>query len=189
MKRSLSQRSRSLKEVLPLLHLDRSNVPPRHAPFRWQFGVRSRSPPMEIMMETYRSMGVLGMEWRECVVTEYAQPDHASLPRTHNPLFVQSYAKLHDVTVSAHVRIVSRLSVLSLQVRIDVQLYRASVEHHLIDLRLMDYLDGSAKPYSGHKDLKLLSDNEPTKFPPITNPFLFLEASSRIVNDLADRSY
>lgn len=32
---------------------------------RWHFGIRSRSPPMEIMLELYRTLQVLGMEWRE----------------------------------------------------------------------------------------------------------------------------
>ncbi|PWZ01735.1 Pkinase-domain-containing protein [Testicularia cyperi] len=31
---------------------------------RWHFGIRSRSPPMEIMLELYRTLQVLGMEWR-----------------------------------------------------------------------------------------------------------------------------
>ncbi|TKY87638.1 hypothetical protein EX895_003219 [Sporisorium graminicola] len=31
---------------------------------RWHFGIRSRSPPMEIMLELYRTLQSLGMEWR-----------------------------------------------------------------------------------------------------------------------------
>ena len=32
---------------------------------RWHFGIRSRSPPMEVMLEIYRTLGVLNMEWKE----------------------------------------------------------------------------------------------------------------------------
>jgi carbon catabolite-derepressing protein kinase len=32
---------------------------------KWHFGIRSRSPPMEVMLEIYRVLKTLGMEWRE----------------------------------------------------------------------------------------------------------------------------
>lgn len=32
---------------------------------KWHFGIRSRSPPMEVMLEIYRTLKVLGMEWKE----------------------------------------------------------------------------------------------------------------------------
>lgn len=32
---------------------------------RWHFGIRSRSPPMEVMAEIYRTLQALGMEWKE----------------------------------------------------------------------------------------------------------------------------
>jgi carbon catabolite-derepressing protein kinase len=31
---------------------------------KWHFGIRSRSPPMEVMLEIYKTLGALGMEWR-----------------------------------------------------------------------------------------------------------------------------
>lgn len=31
---------------------------------KWHFGIRSRSPPMEVMLEIYKTLSVLGMEWR-----------------------------------------------------------------------------------------------------------------------------
>lgn len=31
---------------------------------RWHFGIRSRSPPMEVMLEIYKTLNVLGMQWR-----------------------------------------------------------------------------------------------------------------------------
>ncbi|KAF9554840.1 Pkinase-domain-containing protein [Agrocybe pediades] len=32
---------------------------------KWHFGIRSRSPPMEVMLEIYRTLRTLGMEWKE----------------------------------------------------------------------------------------------------------------------------
>ena len=31
---------------------------------KWHFGIRSRSPPMEVMLEIYRTLKSLGMEWK-----------------------------------------------------------------------------------------------------------------------------
>lgn len=44
---------------------------PRRPRSRWHFGIRSRSPPMEIMLELYRTLQALGMEWR-------AKPERSS---------------------------------------------------------------------------------------------------------------
>lgn len=32
---------------------------------KWHFGIRSRSPPMEVMLEIYKTLKTLGMEWKE----------------------------------------------------------------------------------------------------------------------------
>ena len=50
----------------------RPPTPPRATPAKekplqkpkWHFGIRSRSPPMEVMLEIYKTLGVLGMQWR-----------------------------------------------------------------------------------------------------------------------------
>lgn len=39
---------------------------------RWHFGIRSRSPPMEVMLEIYKTLQLLGMEWKK--------KDNISLP-------------------------------------------------------------------------------------------------------------
>ena len=48
-------------------------TPPHHAPQlqekplqkpKWHFGIRSRSPPMEVMLEIYKTLGTLNMQWR-----------------------------------------------------------------------------------------------------------------------------
>jgi carbon catabolite-derepressing protein kinase len=32
---------------------------------KWHYGIRSQSPPMEVMLEIYRTLKALGMEWKE----------------------------------------------------------------------------------------------------------------------------
>jgi len=41
------------------------NKEKRHHKTKWHFGIRSRSPPMEVMLEIYRTLKILGMEWKE----------------------------------------------------------------------------------------------------------------------------
>lgn len=37
----------------------------QHKASKWHFGIRSSSPPMEVMLELYRTLEALGLEWRE----------------------------------------------------------------------------------------------------------------------------
>ncbi|KAF8995593.1 KA1 domain/Ssp2 C-terminal domain-containing protein, partial [Cyathus striatus] len=37
----------------------------RQHKIKWHFGIGSRSPRMEVMLEIYRTLKVLGMEWKE----------------------------------------------------------------------------------------------------------------------------
>ena len=63
----------SLPEQLPEPHHLASYASAKRWPVRekkqhrtkWHFGIRSRSPPMEVMLEIYRTLKALGMEWKE----------------------------------------------------------------------------------------------------------------------------
>lgn len=63
----------SLPDQLPEPHHLASYASARRWPVRekkqhrtkWHFGIRSRSPPMEVMLEIYRTLKALGMEWKE----------------------------------------------------------------------------------------------------------------------------
>lgn len=41
---------------------------------RWHFGIRSRSPPMEVMLEIYKTLKSLGFEWRARPADETVEP-------------------------------------------------------------------------------------------------------------------
>ena len=62
----------SLPEQLPEPHHLASYASAKRQPIKekkqhrtkWHFGIRSRSPPMEVMLEIYRTRKSLGMEWK-----------------------------------------------------------------------------------------------------------------------------
>lgn len=40
---------------------------------KWHFGIRSRSPPMEVMLEIYKTLAVLGMQWKRKEGIDYPE--------------------------------------------------------------------------------------------------------------------
>jgi carbon catabolite-derepressing protein kinase len=88
---------------------------------KWHFGIRSRSPPMEVMLEIYRTLKALGMEWKEKrnlgglgglkkekrsrggVGIERARdldgPGHVDLKAASGIYFVETRARVQDVVV------------------------------------------------------------------------------------------
>lgn len=77
-------------------------------PPRWNFGIRSSSPPMEVMCELYRSVKHLGAEWREkdhpwsFVALPYPPMDHDDITPATDIFFIQTRWKLRDESVSCH---------------------------------------------------------------------------------------
>lgn len=107
---------------------------------RWHFGIRSRSPPMEIMLELYRTLQVLGMEWRakapnakgkdgeEGGDDEHQQQagekhQHDDSGRGEDLFFVETRWKVNDVVV-----------------RMNLQLYRVDEANYLVDFRNVGYV-------------------------------------------------
>ncbi|PWN39346.1 Pkinase-domain-containing protein [Ceraceosorus guamensis] len=116
-----------------------ASTPTRKARSRWHFGIRSKSPPMEIMLELYRTLQVLGMEWRAHTPTKSrGQPDgggqdngevdHDEDFRDNEELFfVETRWRARNVVV-----------------RMNLQLYRVDDSNYLVDFRNVGHvrLDG-----------------------------------------------
>ena len=89
---------------------------------KWHFGIRSRSPPMEVMLEIYRTLKALGMEWKEKRnlgglgglaaqrpredgkierATEWDGSGYVDLKAAAGIYFVETRARVQDVVVSA----------------------------------------------------------------------------------------
>jgi carbon catabolite-derepressing protein kinase len=88
---------------------------------KWHFGIRSRSPPMEVMLEIYRTLKALGMEWKEKKnlgglggitapgrkgegkierASEWDGAGHVDLKAAAGIYFVETRARVEDVVVS-----------------------------------------------------------------------------------------
>jgi carbon catabolite-derepressing protein kinase len=87
---------------------------------KWHFGIRSRSPPMEVMLEIYRTLKTLGMEWKEKKnlgglggippagkkdnkierAREWDGSGHVDLKAAAGIYFVETRARVQDVVVS-----------------------------------------------------------------------------------------
>ena len=87
---------------------------------KWHFGIRSRSPPMEVMLEIYRTLKTLGMEWKEKKnlgglggilpagkregkierAREWDGGGHVDLKAAAGVYFVETRARVQDVVVS-----------------------------------------------------------------------------------------
>jgi hypothetical protein len=97
-----------------------------HKP-RWHFGIRSRSPPMEVMLEIYRTLKSLGMEWRrkpEIIPSSEGSAggsggkpgkrDHAAEEKLAQGLFfVETRCRVRDIVVRLFSVVFSLLSVIS----------------------------------------------------------------------------
>jgi carbon catabolite-derepressing protein kinase len=80
---------------------------------RWHFGIRSRSPPMEVMHEIYKTLQQLGMQWKRKpeFVDEHGKPVPQTSQRDKRAkdkqneinqglYFVETRCKIDDVVVS-----------------------------------------------------------------------------------------
>lgn len=93
-----------------------------HKP-QWHFGIRSRSPPMEIILEIYKTLKLLGMEWKEktnlggLAGKRGVRPrDAASLSRkSHNP--IGAIERVKDLDGGGLIDLKAASSIYSLETR------------------------------------------------------------------------
>ncbi|GAC72266.1 serine/threonine protein kinase [Moesziomyces antarcticus T-34] len=111
---------------------------------RWHFGIRSRSPPMEIMLELYRTLQSLGMEWRQKPVARAAKAAHegegegegdAADKEKHAASGSESAAGKGEELFFLE----TRWKVGHVVVRMDLQLYHVDAINYLVDFRNVGY--------------------------------------------------
>lgn len=106
-------------------------TPSKRSRPRWHFGIRSRSPPMEIIMELYRTLEALGMEWRVKPKKqqrpndqdEGADAEEAPSDNARELFFIETRWKLGNAIV-----------------RMDLQLYSVDSSNYLVDFRNVAYI-------------------------------------------------
>lgn len=134
---------------------------------RWHFGIRSRSPPMEIMLELYRTLQVLGMEWREKPKDREARiaaeklskegqngeerPDDETKHHSeenkdehksrshHNNKNGKTNSQSDQTNGEELYFIETRWIVNQIVVRMNLQLYRVDQDNYLVDFRHVGY--------------------------------------------------
>ncbi|ORY24882.1 putative SNF1A/AMP-activated protein kinase [Naematelia encephala] len=145
---------------------------------KWHFGIRSRSPPMEVMLEIYKTLNVLGMEWRRkegIGMPEIGPPPPGGYPEEVQAA-IEQWAEEHDgqvpvmgkkapskKDVSAQDKAASSLYLVETRarygdtmVRMDLQLYRVDNHNYLVDFRNIGYYQAD-KPAPGPEESKSAS--------------------------------
>ncbi|WFD07189.1 non-specific serine/threonine protein kinase [Malassezia vespertilionis] len=174
----------------------------RPARSHWHFGIRSRSRPMEIMLELYRTMEALGMEW----CTKNALP---SIPDTLDTITPEERQQVLDALNEDLFHVQTQCVLYNQRIRMDLQLYRVDANSYLVDFRNVGYfplVDAGASTRerrTSHKanesvstivcpslpkDARDQHHTTTSNFEPghdVDSPFLFFDAAFRLIVELA----
>ncbi|KEP53740.1 carbon catabolite-derepressing kinase [Rhizoctonia solani 123E] len=138
---------------------------------KWHFGIRSRSPPMEVMLELYNTLKALGWEWREkpnLGKQKALAPGEEVDPREESDIFfLETRCRINDVVVHAI--------------------------NYLVDFRNVGYYHATVDPANKSPFAEIDNSQinggriggEGRKIDDITSPFLFLESACRLIQQLA----
>ncbi|KAJ7762350.1 CAMK/CAMKL/AMPK protein kinase [Mycena maculata] len=124
-----------------------SRRPPKTA--RWHFGIRSRSSPMEVMLEIYKTLLSMGMEWKEKKNLGYlgraatGRDDHhedrsdESMRAAANIFCIETRARVQDIVVRLFLSQCGRRLLIraSLQVLMNINLYKVDELNYLVDFQ------------------------------------------------------
>jgi len=139
---------------------------------KWHFGIRSQRPPMEVMLEIYRSLKTLGMEWKEkrnlgglggvrpgvsgAGIERRSELDGGGgvdLKAASSIYFVETRARVRDVVVSFSTRTLCADTKLRLQVLMNLQLYTVDSISYLVDFHHKKTYRASTEPGAGKFDM------------------------------------
>ncbi|KAI0713112.1 CAMK/CAMKL/AMPK protein kinase [Cerioporus squamosus] len=171
---------------------------------KWHFGIRSRSPPMEVMLEIYRTLKTLGMEWKEkgdlgglgatALLKEKRGGDRAKVERARE---FDGYVDLR--AASSIYFIETRARVQDVVVLMNLQLYMVDSINYLVDFHHKKTYKASSEPGAGKfdmanpdanmsetasessrsvKDLNLRDEE-------IVSPYVFMDVACRLILELA----
>ncbi|PBK75783.1 Pkinase-domain-containing protein [Armillaria solidipes] len=169
-----------------------------HKATQWHFGIRSRSPPMEIMLEIYKTLRMLGMEWKEKkdlgglagvtvrpgvngriervkALDGGGDVDHRAASSVY---FVETRARAQDVVVL-----------------MNLQLYMVDSINYLVDFHHKKTYRASTEPNAGRFDvapsLKRTASGESIKVEngfqeeDVVSPYVFMDVACRLILALA----
>ncbi|EGN93677.1 hypothetical protein SERLA73DRAFT_97615 [Serpula lacrymans var. lacrymans S7.3] len=169
---------------------------------KWHFGIRSRSPPMEVMLEIYRTLKALGMEWKEkrnlggLGGIRHHRHDGARIERAReldgNYVDLKAAASVYFVETRARVQDVVIL--------MNLQLYMVDSINYLVDFHHKKTYKASTEPGAGKFDManpdvfmpetssesgRSLKDKDTVKEDEVVSPFVFMDVACRLILELA----
>jgi carbon catabolite-derepressing protein kinase len=170
---------------------------------RWHFGIRSRSPPMEVMSAIYASLKSLGMEWKE-------KKDLGGLcafhPRAKDKPIIERCREWDGNGARVDMRAASSIYFVETRARQDdvvvlmnVQLYYVDGDNYLVDFHHKKSYRASTEPDAGRFEMaKLISPSETASetssmFPSdlqsredtVVSPYVFMDVACKLILDLA----
>ncbi|KAK4054752.1 Protein kinase [Microbotryomycetes sp. JL201] len=141
-------------------------TPPPSAPTsrrlrqRWHFGIRSRSEPMEVMLEIYRTLKTLKMEWKP----KHHEPDTSKVSAEHEEDSKKRRRREEEDRVKKAQELYfveTRCRMDDVMVRMDLQLYRIDDSNYLVDFRNLGYrsipANRSASPSLSQRSMEVMT--------------------------------
>ncbi|ORX33523.1 putative SNF1A/AMP-activated protein kinase [Kockovaella imperatae] len=192
--------------------------PPRTKPIarpKWHFGIRSRSPPMEVMLEIYKVLNSLGMQWRRkegIAMPEVGLPPPGGYPEDVINAIEQwteehdgvapvmgkrppgkKEASVQDKAAQGLYLVETRAQYGDIMVRMDLQLYRVDAANYLVDFRNIGYYNvgESADEYdtvgatNGGGGVRKPGVDGGATIGGVSGPFHFLEMACQLIAELA----
>ncbi|KAF8814022.1 snf 1 [Phlegmacium glaucopus] len=183
----------------------------KHHKTKWHFGIRSRSPPMEVMLEIYRTLKTLGMEWKEkknlgglgglkartgrgSMGMERAREldggGGVDLKAASSIYFVETRARVQDVVVLMNLQLYMVDSINYLVDFHHKKSYRASTEPGAgkFDMAVYDPLFSAESSSESGRSLKEKDGSGLIKEDEVVSPFVFMDVACRLILELAGGS-
>lgn len=164
---------------------------------RWHFGIRSCSSPMEIMLEIYRTLKLLGMEWKEKkdlggLGGVRRIPSHGPRKIERNPE-LDSDGSLVDLKAASQIYFVeTRARVRDVVVLMNIQLYMIDHSNYLVDFVHKGSYRAAPLGIGGRFDKAdteeedaIGSEGENGKEEPVISPYLFMDVACKLILELA----
>ncbi|KAF7971023.1 hypothetical protein HWV62_22215 [Athelia sp. TMB] len=168
---------------------------------KWHFGIRSRSPPMEVMLEIYRTLKALGMEWKEKRNLGGLGGLAAQRPREDGKI---ERATEWDGSGYVDLKAAAGIYFVETRARVqDVVLYMVDSINYLVDFHHKKSYKASTEPGAGRFDMHIPEDLSESsseagdrrsikdkeglhiKEDEVVSPFVFMDVACRLILELA----
>ncbi|KAF8527375.1 CAMK/CAMKL/AMPK protein kinase [Hysterangium stoloniferum] len=178
---------------------------------KWHFGIRSRSPRMEVMLEIYRTLQSLGMEWKEKKFLGGLRASGTRTPADVEKLRIDRRSDLdghtwehftNDPKVASSIfSVETRARTDDVVILMDLQLYQLEDDNYLVDFMHQGYYKASKDPCAMKFDRASTPESscpssrssirsvdkrcQSNGSEDVVSPFLFMDTACRLILELA----